>query len=722
MWLVIFAAAPLVGEPDDRALRDLAVRAQDRTTWPALLSLAEGQTDAEQRGRAFFVLGYREYEANEFKPAAAHLKAATESGFSLTDHARYYGASAARDAGEIGQAVELLNEFSSRHPQSTLRLDALKLFAELLVDIKQPDRALKALLQEPQLREKPELMMELAEAHRAAGSALDAVRAFQETYCKFPLDAEADEARAALEELRKELAAKFPEAPDELATARAEVYARNSRWRDALDEYTGLLESRPESALAPRWRLGRARALLRTRKTDQALELLRTGIAAAPETDPERLELLVDALIRKADLEGAKKALSQLRQAHPQSSSYAEALDAFGNYYVRRGEWKIAAKYYQPLAEKFPSTSEGVEAHWRRTWNLYLEGDLTRARAGFAEHVARYPESSHVTGALYWLGRVDEQRGSMEEARAWYTFLQKRFIHSYYTDKSRPRLEDLEKSAPLQPAAATVPAAFRAITRKIPRRPAPSLRSCGRAVWSDLLQPYLTLRRLGLAELAEQYLSARAEDGADSTALRFTLSRLRAERGSNWLALFDARRSVPRYTEYQFGELPEEFWRLLYPQDYLPLVERYAQETTLDPHLVLGLIRQESAFNANAVSVAGARGLMQIMPSTASPARKGRAHIARRLFEPEYNVKFGTAHLRGRLSELDEIPEQALAAYHAGEGRVKQWRSHYNFQEPAEFLETIPIPSTRVYVEAVLRDAGIYRQLLSGSAGFAKCK
>ena len=137
---------------------------------------------------------------------------------------------------------------------------------------------------------------------------------------------------------------------------------------------------------------------------------------------------------------------------------------------------------------------------------------------------------------------------------------------------------------------------------------------------------------------------------------------------------------------------------------------------------MLGLIRQESAFNPQARSVANARGLMQILPSTVSNTRRGKNLAARRLLEPEYNIKFGTQYLRGRLSVLDEVPEQAVAAYHAGEARVKQWRSQSNFQEPAEFLESIPIPSTRVYVEAVLRDAALYRGLLDSSAQFAKCQ
>jgi soluble lytic murein transglycosylase len=548
------------------------------------------------------------------------------------------------------------------------------------------------------------------------------VRSFQDIYFRFPLAPEADDAEAALADLRKELGGKFPQASEELQTSRADILSQNSRWRQADEAYTALLEAHRASPLAPRWKLGKARSLFRLRRTDQAAGILQTEIPPTAETEPERLQLLVEASFRKSDIPGAKKYLGTLQELYPKSNGYAEALDAFGNYYVRRGDWTTAAMYYQPLAENFPTTDEGQEANWRRTWSFYLDGDLNRARAGFAQHVTLYPESDHVSGALYWLGRIDEQRGAIEDARAWYFFLSRRFEHSYFGGKAISRLEELKKTNPATTPTAGVPASIRPIVGKIPRRPPPSLHSCGRAVTSDLLQSYFVLYKLSLMELAEQYLLDRLETSGRDPALRFTLSRLRSERGATTLALYDARRSAPRYVEYQFGEFPEEFWSLLYPRDFLPIVDRYAQEVGLDPHLVLGLIRQESAFNPHARSVANALGLMQILPQTVSKTRRGRSAASRRLLEPEYNIKFGTAYLKGRLQVLDEVPEQALAAYHAGEGRVQDWRSQRRFQEPAEFLESIPIPSTRAYVEAVLRDAGIYHEILDGSAQYAKCQ
>jgi soluble lytic murein transglycosylase len=137
----------------------------------------------------------------------------------------------------------------------------------------------------------------------------------------------------------------------------------------------------------------------------------------------------------------------------------------------------------------------------------------------------------------------------------------------------------------------------------------------------------------------------------------------------------------------------------------------------------MGLIRQESAFNPRALSVANARGLMQLLPETAAHSiRRSRTRAAaQRLNDPAYNVRSGCAYLAGLMKAFDGRPEFALAAYNAGDFRVKDWMEKYSFPDTGTFLESIPIPATRSYVELVLRDAEIYRELLTRSPHFAVC-
>jgi soluble lytic murein transglycosylase len=233
----------------------------------------------------------------------------------------------------------------------------------------------------------------------------------------------------------------------------------------------------------------------------------------------------------------------------------------------------------------------------------------------------------------------------------------------------------------------------------------------------------LALQALSLEGLAEQYLKASLATRPALPELRFLLSRLEAGQGNASAAIFDAIKIVPDYPSYEFSELPREMWNLLYPQSYWKLVQGQARANKLDPYLVMGLIRQESAFNPRATSSADARGLMQILPKTASRSKRpsGIRSAGARLYNPIYNVRFGCSYLRSLLKDFDGKPEMALAAYNAGDFRVRDWLKSNSFRESSEFLEAIPIRATRVYVESVLRDAAIYRQLLTGSAKFAMC-
>jgi soluble lytic murein transglycosylase len=143
-----------------------------------------------------------------------------------------------------------------------------------------------------------------------------------------------------------------------------------------------------------------------------------------------------------------------------------------------------------------------------------------------------------------------------------------------------------------------------------------------------------------------------------------------------------------------------------------------AKTSGVDPAWVYGLIRQESRFVSDARSSAGASGLMQLMPAT---ARWVAGKMGMRGFRPaqvndlDTNLQLGTFYLRMVLDDLDGSPLLASAAYNAGPGRPKAWRSTLAGPvEGAIFAETIPFAETRGYVKAVLSNATYYAAMLSG--------
>jgi soluble lytic murein transglycosylase len=125
-------------------------------------------------------------------------------------------------------------------------------------------------------------------------------------------------------------------------------------------------------------------------------------------------------------------------------------------------------------------------------------------------------------------------------------------------------------------------------------------------------------------------------------------------------------------------------------------------------------VRQESEFNPTVISRSNAYGLTQIVPATGRElARKAgiRQFRTNMLFQPATNLRLGTSYLRSLLDQWGGKWEQTLASYNAGKSRAMEWMTWANFQEPAEFVETIPFTQTRDYVQAVLRNAAAYRRI-----------
>jgi soluble lytic murein transglycosylase len=153
---------------------------------------------------------------------------------------------------------------------------------------------------------------------------------------------------------------------------------------------------------------------------------------------------------------------------------------------------------------------------------------------------------------------------------------------------------------------------------------------------------------------------------------------------------------------------------------------REAQERSLDPAWVYGLIRQESRFLMDARSSVGASGLMQVMPATGRwIARKlGVADFrAEQLGDMDTNLRFGTFYLKSVLDDLDGSPVLASAAYNAGPNRPRQWRVNLPASvEGAIFAEMVPFSETRDYVKKVLSNATYYAAMFSGKPQSLKAR
>jgi soluble lytic murein transglycosylase len=154
---------------------------------------------------------------------------------------------------------------------------------------------------------------------------------------------------------------------------------------------------------------------------------------------------------------------------------------------------------------------------------------------------------------------------------------------------------------------------------------------------------------------------------------------------------------------------------LRFPLVYANEIDLHATKHQVDPALIFGLLRQESAFDESADSVVGAKGLMQLMPKTAKEIAselKQTWQNDSRLFNPNLNIQYGSFYYKKLLTEFDDHPLLATAAYNAGSKKVKRWLSSNQALPGDIWIELIPYKETREYVSSVLQYALIYQQRL----------
>ncbi|HYE26381.1 MAG TPA: lytic transglycosylase domain-containing protein, partial [Clostridia bacterium] len=315
---------------------------------------------------------------------------------------------------------------------------------------------------------------------------------------------------------------------------------------------------------------------------------------------------------------------------------------------------------------------------------------------------------SEVPAALYWRARLAEEEGDLETARAWYVKCAQRFRNYYYGLISRERLAQLK--GPVNVAAVAYP-----ILDAIPEPKPLSEEAAVTEPPSDDLaaEKSKLLVNAGLTDFAVKELQA-VEGGTGANWATLQIARIHQDAGQHHRAVQFLKRAVPSYYSLEIAELPRAYWDLLFPTPYWTDLQRFAEMNSLDPYLVASLIRQESEFNPKALSHANAWGLMQLLPTVGRGEARElrlRGFSTDSLVDPKINMQLGTRYFREMIEHYNGQVEYALAAYNAGSNRVDDWLANGKFRDVPEFVETIPFTETREYVQAIMRNAQVYKAL-----------
>jgi soluble lytic murein transglycosylase len=652
---------------------------------------------------ARLALGISAYEQKDFAGSVAQLKKLRGQLPLISDYIAYHLGAARVEARDFdGVAADLapahaaatLSPFSGR--AWILEARAAKASA--------PAEAVRVLRGHYAELPQPEGDINLADSLLATGDQPHAAESYQRVYYQFVSGDAAARAATALASLKESMGAAYPPAPPQLMLHRADKLLEARLLPQARAEYRSLAAelSGPERDLA---RVGVAAADYLSGATPQAYPYLRGLELPESEADAERLYYLAECARRLTDDDELRAALDRLERHYPRSPWRVKALLSAANRYLLVNQPADFVPLYQAVYLAFPDAPEAAPSHWKVAFQAYLHDQPDASRL-LREHLRDYPAHYTAGSALYFLGRTFELNRDVASARACYQRLVRTWENHYYATLSRERLaatRDLAAGTPSMDLAqflanVVVPAAL-----PVPRQPTPET--------SVRIERSRILRNAGLGDLADSELRFGARHGGQSPLLGMEMA---AAADEPHQAMRIMKGMAPEYLNLPINAAPRQFWELLFPLPYRQELDKAARDQDLDLYLLAGLIRQESEFDPQALSHASAYGLTQVRPATGRLyARElGIKRLTNRmLFQPATNVEIGSSIFHAMLAQNNGRVEQTLAAYNAGPGRLTRWLGWNEYREQAEFVESIPFTETREYVQAVLRNADLYRRL-----------
>ena len=385
-----------------------------------------------------------------------------------------------------------------------------------------------------------------------------------------------------------------------------------------------------------------------------------------------------------------------------------DALYDLGRIYERKKQYSNAIHCYQQLVDNHQQSRLVQRTYWQMGWSQFKSNLWTDCLKTFEILQDKYPNDTYALVAEYWKAkcylRMDKK--TLAETNFRRVAQKKRW---YYSDLATQQLSNSK------------------ITR---------LNSYDNSLaWLELDEKKSIrverLMRFGMLEdaVAELESDFRSSDKMEQINHTYNLMVCHQKLGNYQTAYSYANRlkSFPQLKNDN-GQLPIQLYKTLYPFHYADEIIENAKDYNIDPLFVAAMIREESRYNAEVVSPAGARGLMQVMVPTGKaiakeikfPDFKGEM-----LFNPKVNIQFGTWYMSDLMREFNNNCSLVAGAYNGGPNRIKRWLQKAKPEKVTnlsptsiisqididEFVENIPIDETRRHIKKVMDSYSIYRYL-----------
>lgn len=615
----------------------------------------------------------------------------------IGDYTRWLLADALARRGDLAGARAAARGIAEGYPDSRLAPAALLLAATLAGragDDAAEQAHLKRLIEiYPDAAEVPEALYLLGMTGEARGQSEAAAHAYRELRILVPASGWAAGASDRLAALAA-AGVRVPQLSIAQRVDRAERLLRGGVPKTAADEAERIAEETRDTSLALRALKVVADASQRLGRHDVAARAIELAVGRAPADRKPGLRLeQARLLLRAGQRERALTMLAGVEAAGAEAEA-AEAASLKARTLDEPGQESAALAAYKTVVSRFANREVAGAALWRVGWLEYVRGDVRGAEGAWSRLIELPAGRVYRLGALYWSGRAHEGGGQRAKADQAYGRILRESPRSYYGVLAARRV-----TTPVEPTAEPVirlPADPREITSVDPGFARVDL-----------------LRRVGLVEFALLELEDVVQRSIGDPVRLYAVSSAYVREERYHLALRILRRHLSGLTTTGHPTVPRAFWEMVYPFGWRSEVSEAARHAGLDPFFVAAVVREESSYYPRAVSRAGARGLMQLMPATAQPMAENRGLAFRNgqlLDEPGANLQLGASFLAAQLREFGD-PRLALAAYNAGPKRARQWWQGRKSDDVEAWVEQIPYDETRQYVKRVMFSWEEYRRI-----------
>ena len=674
-------------------------------------SIHSSSSDSLEKNRVSYLLAHSLARTNKLDESIELFLASIKSYPEIEDYIRFHLAEVFLNSGKTKEALEQVNIMHKNFPNTLLLTKSNILLAKILEKDNKIQTALSVLGEAEKrisgfsVRSEyglylPEVIFLQGHLYQKLGKKNKAYDRYRLLHIAFPTNQLTHQAKEEMIKLAKDMAINIKPLALNEYEQRTRALLRDVEYQQIVSEISELLKH--NISLPANFYFYLARAQKGLRKRNLSNSALRKFLEHHPNhrRKQEALFMIGRNLWNTGYYRDGLKYFKNSIDTATNHTLANQARFFIGKMHEEKKRYSKATKYYTELVSK--SSDEYAErAAWQLGWMNYTIGNFKKAYDYFDNSVRKYPSGLFIESSMFWSAKSAKQLKHMDLAQQIFTSVNMTFPYTYYGIRA----------GEMKPGKKFFPEILR--EEELP-------------LATPILSTDAHFHHSRGVELSATgfYEDARLEIKKLEITTRKNIS------GVLWLtklyndahAYSDTMRVMQLYKNFKTKllekDLTKNFWKNFYPLAYAKAIHDNAKIFNVDPYFVKGLIRQESLFNSQVQSRAGAIGLMQIMPETGrvlyANSKKSEPFNTTILFNPETNIQLGIQYIDQLNKRFKKNRTHILISYNAGPHNLKKWLKRFShLQDPDVFIESIPYPETRKYVKKVLRNYGIYQSLYS---------